>query len=347
MVQPSSIKMTMVKRFFILFLTAIPPVLAQPPRALPVESTLVKIATVFEEITSVGTLLAEEQVVIRSEIAGRILAIHFSEGQRVAANQLLITLDPAEYEARLAESQAAVKLNRLSFERTKDLLSKNLASHQTYDEAAAKLDESLARQQVDEISLKKTKIVAPFKGILGLRNLSQGAYIKEGQDLVTLVDKSSVKVDFHISEKFLAKVQAGQTVKVHVDAYPNQDFRGQVYALEPVVDEETRTALVRARIPNDQETLSPGMFARVQLVLEARPNAILVPEQAIVPMGLNSFVFKIVNGKAALTKVTLGQRRTGDVEVREGLGAGDKIITSGHLKLRDGAEVMEIPSSKP
>jgi len=323
--------------------------LAQPPKAMPmpVEVSAVKLDTVIDQVSAVGSLLPQENVIIRSEIPGRILTIHFTEGQQVTAHQALITLDAAEYQAVLAESDATVNLNRISFERTKDLTAKNLTSHQAFDEAQAKLEQSLARQQLDQVKLAKTKIVAPFAGQLGLRNISQGAYIQAGQDLVTLVDLSTVKLDFRIPEKFLAQVHLGQTVKIQVDAYPNETFSGEVYAIDPTIDQATRTALLRARVANSEGILFAGMFVRVNLELAQRPNAIVIPEQAIVPKGGESLVFKVVNGKAVMTKITLGQRRTGDVEIVHGLSVTDKIVVSGQLKLRDGVPVVIVEPGKP
>ncbi len=323
--------------------------LAQPPKAMPmpVEVSAVKLDTVIDQVSAVGSLLPQENVIIRSEIPGRILTIHFTEGQQVTAHQALITLDAAEYQAVLAESDATVNLNRISFERTKDLTAKNLTSHQAFDEAQAKLEQSLARQQLDQVKLAKTKIVAPFAGQLGLRNISQGAYIQAGQDLVTLVDLSTVKLDFRIPEKFLAQVHLGQTVKIQVDAYPNETFSGEVYAIDPTIDQATRTALLRARVANSEGILFAGMFVRVNLELAQRPNAIVIPEQAIVPKGGESLVFKVVNGKAVMTKITLGQRRTGDVEVLHGLSVTDKIVVSGQLKLQDGVPVVIVEPGKP
>jgi len=314
-------------------------VLAQPPNEIPVEVTTPKIDTVIIDVTAVGNLHAEETVVIRSEIAGRITSLHFSEGQSVKADTVLVKLDPAEYEAALEESTAAVKLNQLNFNRIKDLLSKKLISRQAYDEARAELDESLARQALDKVRLKKSKIVAPFDGVLGLRNISEGAYIRAGDEIVTLNNLKSVKLDFRVSEVFLPKINSGQIVNVEVDSYPNQRFTGKVYALNPALDSETRTILLRARIPNPDGKLYAGMFARVRLVLESHENAILIPEQAITPKGQDNFVYKLVDGKALLSKVILGKRRTGDVEIVEGIAVEDTIITAGHLKLQDGMAV--------
>jgi len=314
-------------------------VLAKPPNGIPVEITTPKIDTVVIDVMAVGTLRAAESVIIRSEISGRIISLHFSEGQTVKAGAVLVKLDPTEYEAGLAESTATVKLNTLNFNRIKDLLSKKLISRQAFDEAQAKLDESRAQQALDRTRLQKTKITAPFDGVLGLRNISEGAYIRAGDDLVTLNNMESVKLDFRTSELFLPKIKIGQTVKVEVDSYPDHNFLGKVYALNPVFDEETRTILLRARIPNPDKKLYSGMFARVRLVLETHENAILIPEQAITPKGQDNFVYKLVDGKALLSKVILGQRHTGDVEILDGIKIDDTVITTGHLKLQDGAAV--------
>jgi len=315
---------------------------AEPPNEIPVEVITPKVDTVAFEVTAVGTLRAEESVIIRSEIAGRIVSLHFSEGQAVKAGTVLIKLDPAEYQAGLAESTAAVRLNELNFNRIKGLLSKKLVSRQEFDEAQAKLDESRARQALDKTRLEKSTIVAPFNGILGLRNISVGAYIQAGDDLMSLTNVDSVKLDFRVSEKFLPKITIGQKVKVQVDSYPNQNFTGKVYALNPALDEETRTILLRARIPNIDKKLFSGMFARVRLILEEHENAILIPEQAITPKGQNSFVYKFVDGKVLLSKVILGQRRFGDVEILDGVEINDKVISAGHLKLQDGVAVKII-----
>ncbi|EIJ43204.1 RND family efflux transporter, MFP subunit [Beggiatoa alba B18LD] len=330
------------------FITPLSQAAQQSPPAMPVEAAPVKLDTVIIDATAVGTLKAEESVIIRSEIDGRVQAIHVAEGQAVEKGKPLIVLDDSEYRAQLAESSATVNLNVLNFERAKDMLNKNLGSRQTYDEAKAKLDESRARQSIYQVSLDKTRILAPFTGILSLKDISEGAYIKAGDDLVTLVDIRTVKLDFRVSERYLTQLKIGQAVNLRVDAYPNETFSGQLYAIDPRVDEETRTILLRARVKNEAQKLLPGMFARVSLLLAVREQAITVPEEAIVPQGNDSFVFKIVDNKAVLTKVTIGKRRTGDVEVLEGLNASDIVVTDGQIKLRNGVgvNIVNQPSSK-
>ncbi len=316
----------------LLFINSIPAALAQPPasppKGIPVEVVNVETAMVAEEVNTVGTLLPAESVIVRSEIAGRVVTLHFSEGQLIDKDKPLITLDSNEYKAQLESSAAEVKLSELNFERQKDLLSKNASSRQNFDEAQAKLSESRASQNLNQIRLEKTRIRAPFKGMLGLRNISEGAYIRAGDDLVSLMDVSSMKLDFRVPERFISQVKIGQAVKISVDAYFDKDFTAKVIALDSGVDEKTRTILLRARATNEKNLLYPGMFVRVNLV----------------PQGQDSFVFKVVSDKVAMVKVKLGQRQTGTVEVVDGLHEDDKVVVAGQMKLRDGAPVMAINS---
>jgi len=332
----------------LLFINSIPAALAQPPasppKGIPVEVVNVETAMVAEEVNTVGTLLPAESVIVRSEIAGRVVTLHFSEGQLIDKDKPLITLDSNEYKAQLESSAAEVKLSELNFERQKDLLSKNASSRQNFDEAQAKLSESRASQNLNQIRLEKTRIRAPFKGMLGLRNISEGAYIRAGDDLVSLMDVSSMKLDFRVPERFISQVKIGQAVKISVDAYFDKDFTAKVIALDSGVDEKTRTILLRARATNEKNLLYPGMFVRVNLTLDERRGALLIPEQAIVPQGQDSFVFKVVSDKVAMVKVKLGQRQTGTVEVVDGLHEDDKVVVAGQMKLRDGAPVMAINS---
>ncbi|MCL5802183.1 MAG: efflux RND transporter periplasmic adaptor subunit [Gammaproteobacteria bacterium] len=319
----------------------------QGPMGMPVEAVAVETGTVTRDITAVGSLRANESVIIRSEIAGRIQAIHFSEGESVTQGAELVTLDATEFRAQLAETTATVKLNELNFRRAQELQTKNLLSRQSYDEAQAKLAESRAQQNVDEARLAKTKLFAPFAGVLGLRQVSPGDYIKEGQDIVNLEDIGSLKLDFRVPETYLAEIKLDQEVNIEVDAYPGRTFSGKVYAIDPRIDEQTRTVLLRAQIPNTDLLLRPGMFARVNLVLERRTAALLIPEEALVSKGDEQFAYRIVEGKALQSKVKTGQRRNGKVEVLEGLSSNDTVVTAGQTKLHDGAMVMIVnPANK-
>lgn len=321
---------------------------AAPDRALPVKVATVRTETLTDAVTAVGTLLANESVMIRPEIDGRIEAIHFQEGQLVRKGDRLVSLDAAEVEAQLTSAIAAANLNRSRLKRSEELFEKKFISAQALDEARENLNQTNAREAEVRARLAKTLIRAPFEGVTGLRQVSPGAYARAGQDVARLEGIGTLKLDFRVPEAYLRQIRNGQSVMVTVDAYAGENFSGTIYAIEPSVDEATRTVLLRARLPNPGVRLKPGMFARVSLVLAQRENALVVPEQAIVPRGDGRFVFRVVDGRAVLTKVETGLRRPGEVEVTAGLEAGQAIVADGQLRLRDGAAVSVFaPKQKP
>jgi len=317
------------------------------PKGLPVKAERVKVAEVQSDVSAVGTLIAADSVVIRPEIAGRVTGLHFQEGQLVAKGAKLVTLDPAEYRAQLAGTSADARTEKMRHDRAKELLEKGFISKEAVDVAQGNMERALAKQQQDEVLLSKTTIVAPFSGIVGLRQISPGAYLRAGDDIVRLENVSAVKLDFRVPEAYLSKLRPSQEVSIKTDAFPNETFKGRIFALEPGVDEKTRTILARALIPNPQNKLRAGMFARVNVLLETRPNSILVPEQAIWPQGRDAFVYRVVDGKAMLTKIELGVRHPGEVEVVKGLSATDMVVTDGQMKLKDGAPVTVMPVAPP
>ena len=317
---------------------------AMPP--LPVKAAPATHATLNVEVTAVGTLRADETVMVRPEIAGRVETIHFREGQKVRQGETLVTLDQEEYQAQLASSAAQLALEQSSYRRLQDMDRQQLASQQNLDEAKAKLDTARAQQELNRVRLSKTVIRAPFDGMIGLRKISPGAYVKPGDDIVALESLGAMKLDFRVPETYLARLAVDQRLAARVDAYPEQSFEGTIYAIEPALDEETRTVLLRARLPNPHNQLRPGLFARVSLILERRENALVVPEQAIVPVGQTTFVYRVADGKAVMTPVKLGLRRPGLVEILEGLSAGDQVVTDGQLKIRDGAAVQVLPPTE-
>jgi membrane fusion protein (multidrug efflux system) len=313
---------------------------AAKPQGLPVKAVAVVVGTVADNVTAVGSLLAEESVIIRPEIDGRIVGLHFDEGQAVSAGAQLVTIDSAEVEAQVAGVRADLKTEEQRLARSQELFEQKFISKDALDVQNGNTARLRAKLREAESRVAKTVIRAPFSGTVGLRMVSPGAYVKAGSDIVRLEGIGSIKVDFRIPEVYMAKVRPNQEIALRLDAYPGEEFRGRVYAVEPVIDEKTRTILMRARIPNKANKLKPGMFARVVVTLENRPNAILVPEQAIWPQGQDSYVFRVVEGKAALTKITIGNRQPGQVEIIHGLNVDDIVVTEGQMKLRDGAPVM-------
>jgi membrane fusion protein (multidrug efflux system) len=304
-----------------------------------VEVGPVALGAMDRTVEAVGTLRANESVMVRPEIAGRIVAIAFDEGQRVSKGAKLITLDDSVYVAEVAEKAAGRKLSELAYERAKLLVEKKAASIELRDRAQAQLEADDAALQLARARLAKTRILAPFDGVIGLRTVSVGDFVDVGQVLVNLVDIELIKVDFRVGEVYLADVTAGQSIAVKVDAFPTQEFAGEVYAIEPEVDINGRAVVIRARLPNSENKLRPGLFSRVTLIVDKNAQAMLVPEDAIVPLGDQHFVYRVVDGRALLTEVTIGKRKETRVEIRSGLSATDIVVTAGQLKLRDGVMV--------
>lgn len=314
-----------------------------PPAAFPaaVEVARVVARDFVDDVVAVGSLKSAESVVLRPENAGRVAAIGFRDGVVVAKGTVLVTLDAAVQEAELAQARANLALARSSYRRNEELLARKFISQQALDTAAATLQVQEAAVALAEAKLARMRVKAPFRGIVGLRNVSVGDYVKEGQDLINLEDLGTLRVDFKLPEAYVGRIAKGQAVEVASDAFPGQDFRASLDAVDPLVDANGRAVSARARLDNAAGKLRPGMFVRARLVFGERKDVLMLPEQAIVPGGQPA-VFKVVEGKAVMTKVRLGVRRTAQVEITEGLAAGDVVVTAGQLKLRDGAAVRPV-----
>lgn len=313
---------------------------------VPVEASKPIRRTVTDVVTAVGSLQSNESVIIRSEIDGRIEKIHFTEGQPIKAGQLLVSLDASVQRAELAEAQAQLELSERNFKRARELFDRGVATGRTLDEAEASLESTKARVALLRARLEKTEIRAPFEGVVGLRLVSPGDYLEAGNDIVNLEDLDPVKVDFRIPERMLRNVTVGQKIEVTVDALPDQTFEGTVYAIDPKIDPATRSIALRARVPNPDGLLRAGLFAQIRLIVDERKDALVVPEQAVVPRGSERFVYRIADGTARLVKVALGWRGQGLVEVKSGIGADDLIVTAGHIKLKDGVPVSVLKPQK-
>jgi membrane fusion protein (multidrug efflux system) len=319
-----------------------------PGGPVTVEVAKVATATVQEDIDAVGTLRSNEAVVVRPEISGRIERLNFTEGAAVQKGQVIVALDDSVPAAELAQAKANLALAESNYQRTQELEKQKFVSATAKDQALNGLRVAQANVQLAEARLAKTKIVAPFGGIIGIRQVSVGDYVKEGQDLVTLEDISALKVDFRVPELLLAALRPGQTVEMATDALPGRKYVATVDAIDPLVDQAGRAVLLRARLRNSDGQLRPGMFVRTRLIVSQRQNALTVPEEALVPVGADQFVFRVTDGKAQRVKVRVGVRRGGAVEVLEGLALGDTVVTAGQLKLREGVQVViGGPGGKP
>ena len=307
--------------------------------AVMVEAITAATAPMPQTITAVGSLRSDESVTLRPEVAGRVNAIGFQEGRPVAKGAMLVRLDPAINEAEVLQAKANLTLAKAKYDRAVDLQKQGFISGQAKDEAENNLKVMEASVALAAARLAKTEIRAPFSGLIGLRSISVGDYVKEGQDMVNLEAIDPLKVDFRVPEVYLKQVQVGQKLEVSLDALPGRKYEGTVSAINPLVDAAGRAIVIRAQVRNADTALRPGMFARVRLLTKDDRDALVLPEQALVPQGEEQYVFRVVDGKAARTKVELGQRRDGRVEVVKGVAAGDTIVTAGQLKLRDGMSV--------
>jgi membrane fusion protein (multidrug efflux system) len=307
--------------------------------SIVVEAVEVEVGRVVDATTVTGTLRSDEDATISTEISGRVSGVHFREGQMVGQGDLLFTLDDAIYRAELATAEANLELSKRNYERASELLERNAGTERAKDEAVAQMAIDQAEVNLARTRLDKTRITAPFDGVIGLRQVSVGEYVTPGQDLVNLEDIEPIKVDFRIPERLLAAVDAGQAIEITVEAWPERTFDGAVYAINPQVDAAGRSIILRAQIENEKRLLRPGLFARVKLITDQREQALLVPEQAIVPQGGKRYVFKVVDGKVKRTEVEVGTRRVGEAEILSGLKAGDVVVTAGQMKLQDGVAV--------
>lgn len=313
-----------------------------PPSA--VETVTLKARSAPNQFETVGTLRSSESITLRPEVAGTIERIHFADGAQVARGDLLFTLDDALVRADLNEANANLKNSQRAHQRARELAGKQLIARADLDKAAAELSVNQARAASARTRVAKAQIRAPFSGVIGLRAVSVGDYVEAGQSLVGLVRLDPLEIDLRAPEVVLSSLAVGQDVAFGVDSFRTEIFQATVVAIAPTVDAGGRSVALRARFNNPGRKLRPGMSARVRIALDSNERALLVPEQAVVPMGEQSNVYVVAQGKAKLVPVTLGQRQPGLVEVTTGLKEGDMVIVSGLQKIGDGAPVQPMPA---
>jgi membrane fusion protein (multidrug efflux system) len=318
---------------------------ARQAAALPVETVKPRQGKSTSDIEAVGGLQSDESVVVSSEIAGRVSEILFKEGGEVAAGTTLVKLDGSLTEAELADARARLDLAESNYKRTNQLAKGGNATQRANDEAFAGLATARAAVTLIEARFDKLSIRAPFPGVLGIRKVSVGAYLSPGAQIVNLEKIDTLKVDFKVPEIHLAQVSVGQTIELTVDALPGRVFTGTIYAIDPMVDVNGRALTIRARLPNPGLVLRPGLFARIIIKGETREDVVFIPEEAIVPRGKDTLVYRVVNGKAVETKVQLGLRKAGEVEILKGLDPDTTVVTAGQLRLRDGVSVEVVANS--
>ncbi|WP_266364494.1 efflux RND transporter periplasmic adaptor subunit [Tellurirhabdus rosea] len=315
-----------------------------------VSGFIVAPTSIQEQVVASGSLLASEQVDIYPEVAGRIVTLNIQEGRSVQKGALLIKLYDADLRAQLQKLYVQEENARRTEERNRQLLQRGGISQQEYDIVTTNLKSALADIELVKAQIRRTEIRAPFTGVIGLRNVSPGAYVSPSTLIARLQQVSSLKLDFSIPEKYGASVKVGSVVDFTVDGV-RQNFKGNVYAIDPGVEEETRNLRIRARATNPGATLRPGMFAKVNLIINT-DRALVVPTQAVIPQTRGKQVAIINKGKAVFRDVTTGIRSASTVEITSGLEQGDTVITTGLNFLRPDspvkiAKVEGLPGKKP
>lgn len=289
-------------------------------------------------VEAIGTARANEALEVTAKVSNRVAVIRFREGEEVKAGTVLVEFESAEAKANLAEAEAALRDSRSQFKRSRELYETRALSEAQLDQLQATLSANEARVAAATSLLSDLTIRAPFAGRVGLRNISVGSYVSAGTVITTLDDTRIIKLDFSVPEIFLPVLREGQTIEARSAAYPERAFQGVVASIDSRVDPVSRSVIVRARLDNADRSLKPGMFMTVRLQRK-EPPALLVPEEALVPQGDRQFVFVVRDGKVQQVEVQTGRRRPGEVEVLKGLAAGDRVVTEGTQKVRDGSAV--------
>ncbi|MBF8964127.1 efflux RND transporter periplasmic adaptor subunit [Pontibacter sp. FD36] len=295
--------------------------------------------TAFQnKITSTGSVIPNEDVELRSEISGRVTNINFKEGSQVKKGQLLMTVNDADLRAQLAKLQSNQKLYQDMEERQRTLLEKEYISRQEYDQVSNQLATATADIQALKATLDKAYVRAPFDGVIGLRQVSEGSYVTPTSPVARIVDISPVKIDFSIPGRYSQSVKVGDKITFTSEGSAEQ-YEARVYAIQPNIDPATRTLQLRALYENKNQEIKPGAFVKVSLSLEDMDEAILIPTESIIPEATGHKIFLAKNGKAQPKMVKIGQRSETLIQIIEGVEPGDTIISSGILQTRPGSDL--------
>lgn len=318
---------------------------AKPPS---VEVARVELARLVDDTRAVGSLRSRRGVMLRPEISGRITQLNFTDGQRVRKGQMLVQFDDQLPQAQVQQSQAELSIAQANQKRNQELVAQNFISQRSLDESAANLQVAQAKLALAKATAARLKIVAPFDGIVGIRQVNVGDYLKDGADIVNLEDIDAIYVDFRLPERYQSKVRRGQTALLDIDALPGKSYTAQVQAIDPLIDANGRSVGIRGCIDNRALQLRPGMFARVNAVFGVRDNASVIPEEAIVPQSGKQFVIKLLEGpsdetrKTQRVEVKVGLRSPGKVEILEGLSPGDTVVRTGQQRIQKDGTVVRV-----
>ena len=325
-------------------------VIDREQRVRVIEAQTVTLGTVSKRINTVGHMRANAMVVIKSELSGRIAELLFTEGGAVKKGDLIIRFEDAEYRAAVQIAEGEHENAKANLERISKLHEQKVESNKKLDEANASMKMTEGKLLQAKANLEKANIKAPFDGTIGIMNISAGAFVQGATDLVTVVDNKSVKVTFKVPEKNVHDIGVGQVVEVKVSAFKDQVFTGMIEAVDAKVEQESHSVQVKGVIPNPDNLLREGLFANVSLIVGEKGNTMTVDESSIERMGEIEYVWVVERGRAEKRRVLTGARENGQVEIVAGLQPGQIVVTSGQIKLSDGAKVkisnMPDPSVK-
>ncbi len=310
-----------------------------PTRATSVDGFVVRPSSLEQIINSTGNLIAYESVDISPERSGKLESLHFDEAAYVEKGTLLAKINDEELQAQMHRLEVNLELAKKEVARGRELLAIQGISQEELDRLINRVDEINAEQKLVQIQIEKSKIFAPFSGVLGLRQISEGAYITPTTVLVQLKQLNPIKLEFDVPERFLSRVREGQTLQFTTEGSDKQN-RARVYAIDTEISSATRTFKVRATARNSNRSLKPGQFARITLVTGTDPNALLVPTDAVIPVLDGKQVYVARKGRAIATSVVSEDRQSARVQIISGLEAGDTVIVSGLLSLTDGNPVV-------
>ncbi len=308
------------------------------PRSVAVTTTRPIQKEFAHEVEALGTVRANESVDITAKVADRIAAIHFTEGQQVRKGDVLVELDSDEARADLAAARAAESDSRSQYKRSQELFQTRALSEAQLDQLQATMLANEARVAAAQSRVNDRVITAPFSGRIGLRNVSLGGLVNPGAVITTLDDLSVVKLDFSVPEVYLATLKPGLTLEARSSAYPKDVFAGRVASIDTRIDPVSRSVAIRSLIDNPDGRLRPGMFMTLRL-MRSEGEALMLPEQALVPENDSHFVFVVDEGRAHKRQVTIGRRRPGEVEILDGLTIEESVVVDGTLNVRDGSSV--------
>ena len=304
-----------------------------------VEVQPVRFDTFADEIEAIGTAIADESVTVTARVSETVEKVHFEDGDRVEAGDVLVSLTDDEEVAQFTEVQARVKEAEQQLERIRDLVTRGNASQAALDEAVREVSTFRSQVAAARARVEDRQITAPFSGVLGLRRVSPGTLVSPGDEITTLDDVTPLKVDFAVPERFLSALRPGQDVEVGVAAFPDRTFDGTVRTVSSRIDPVSRAVTVRALLPNEESLLRPGMLMTVTLTSNRR-RSLAVPEEALVPVEDNQYAYVVgADNVVQRRRVEVGARRPGLVEIRSGLSESERVVTAGTLRMRPGLTV--------